>query len=333
MLIELFSLLLLLLSLSSSFQLKRCNHNIYRKCNSLSMQLTDDELVDLLMKTDRGITAKVEEVNQINYWITEKESQYKIKALDDTRLFGYYNVSFVGTGANQTGNPAGGEYRGKLGQLVYKNEGLFQHVLKTPEKGMGRDISVINVVKGRLLNFFVLYVILDGFCKPLLLEERERLTKKYGNKLSAGTVKAFFLPPLLGLGLYNSDKLFTFRVGPKSDVVLDTIYLDESFRLGRGSRGSTFIFKRLGELDQSFDYKKVLENKVFPGKLLGIFLSVIGVSIIKIATSNLIKGFRLSLDRLLISFINIGVMIPGISILILGGFLLFKKGGIVEENY
>jgi hypothetical protein len=298
------------------------------------MQLTDIILVDLLMKTDRGITAKAEEVNQINNWITEKESQYNNKALDDTRLFGYYNVSFVGTGANQTGNPAGGEYRGKLGQLFYKNEGLFQHVLKSPEKGMGRDISVINVVKGRLLNFFVLYVILDGFAKPLLLEERERLTKKYGNKLSAGTVKAFFLPPLLGLGLYNSDKLFTLRVGPKSDVVLDTIYLDESFRLGRGSRGSTFIFKRLGELDQNlYDYKKVLENKVFPGKLLGIFLSIIGLSIIKIATTNLIRGFRLSLDRLLISFIKIGVMIPGISILILGGFLLFKKGGIVEENY
>ena len=315
------------------------------------MQLTDDELVDLLKKTDRGITAKAEEVNQINCWITEKESQYNNdKALDDTRLFGHYNVSFVGTGANQRGNPAGGEYRyyhnhnhnhhhhyyyrGKLGQLVYKNEGLFQHVLKTPEKGMGRDISVVNVVKGRLLNFFVLYVILDGFCKPLLLEERERLTKKYGNKLSAGTVKAFFLPPLLGLGLYNSKKLFTFRVGPKSDVVLDTIYLDESFRLGRGSRGSKFIFERLGELDQNlYDYKKVLENKVFPGKLLGIILSFLGLSIIKIATSNLIKGFRISLNRLLISFIKIGAMIPGISILILGAFLLFKKGGIVEENY
>jgi len=181
----------------------------------------------------------------------------------------------------------------------------------------------------------VLYVILDGFCKPLLLDERERLTKIYGNKLTEGTVKAFFLPPLLGIGLYNnSNNLFTFRVGPKSDVVLDTIYLDELFRLGRGSRGSTFIFKRLGELDQNlYDYKKVLETKVFPGQLLGFVLSVLGLSIIKIASSNLIRGFKISLNRLLISIIKIGMMIPGISILILGGFLLFRKGGIIEENY
>ena len=332
----LLSLLLLILSFtSSSFQLKQRNHDIYRKYNSISMQLKDDELIDLLRTTDRGIAAKKEDVTRIDQWIEYKESQYNGNALDDVNLFGYYDVSFVGTGSNQTGNPAGGLFRGKLGQLLYKNEGLYQHVLKTPEKGMGRDITVINVVKGRLLHFFVLYVILDGFCKPLLLDERQRLTKKYGNRLSEGTVKALFLPPLLGLGLYtNSDKLVSFRVGPKSDVVLDTIYLDESFRLGRGSRGSTFIFRRLGELDQNlYNYKKVMENKTLSGKVLGILLAAVGLSIIKIATSNLIRGFRISLDRILISFLKIGMVIPGISILLLGAFLLFSKGGIIEENF
>ena len=264
-----------------------------------------------------------------------RENQYNKKAIDDDKLYGYYDVSFVGTGNNQTGNPAGGEYRSKLGQLIYQNEGLYQHVLRTSDKGMGREISVINVVKGRLLHWFVLYVILDGYAKPLLSEEKLRLSNKFGNKLSEGTIKAFFLPPLLGLGLYhNNNKYLTFRVGPKSDVVLDTIYLDETFRLGRGSRGSTFIFKRLGEFDQQiFSYKKVLETKVVSGKLLGGVLTMLGFSLIKVGCKNLLRGFRFSLDRLFVSFLKISITFPGILIFLAGAFLLFSKGGIVEENF
>jgi hypothetical protein len=34
------------------------------------------------------------------------------------------------------------------------------------------------------------------------------------------------------------------RIGPKSSVVLGTQYLDETIRLGKGSRGSYFVFTR-----------------------------------------------------------------------------------------
>jgi hypothetical protein len=146
-------------------------------------------------------------------------------------------------------------------------------------------------------------------------------------------VKAFFQPPLLGLGLYNKNKYLTFRVGPKSDVVLDTIYLDETFRLGRGSRGSTFIFQRLGEFDQQiYSYKKVLETKVVNSKLLGTILSIIGFSMIKFGSKNLFPGLRLG--KLLFSFFKLCFFVfPGIAVALFSIFLLFSKGGIVEENF
>ena len=45
---------------------------------------------------------------------------------------------------------------------------------------------------------------------------------------------------LPGLGL---------RIGPRSSVVLTTSYLDARVRLGRGSRGSRFVFVKGGEAD------------------------------------------------------------------------------------
>ena len=37
---------------------------------------------------------------------------------------------------------------------------------------------------------------------------------------------------------------FTFQLGQPSSVILDTPYVDPIVRLGRGSRGSTFVFTR-----------------------------------------------------------------------------------------
>jgi hypothetical protein len=53
------------------------------------------------------------------------------------------------------------------------------------------------------------------------------------------TVRARFESPRITLG-----GLPSFSVGPKSSVVLSTTYLDEDVRLGKGSRGSLFVFAR-----------------------------------------------------------------------------------------
>lgn len=56
-----------------------------------------------------------------------------------------------------------------------------------------------------------------------------------------------FEPPELALpGL-------SLRIGPESSVVLTTSYLDETIRLGKGSRGSRFIFVRGGDADSAGD--------------------------------------------------------------------------------
>ena len=39
------------------------------------------------------------------------------------------------------------------------------------------------------------------------------------------------------------------RTGPPSSVVLKTTYVDERVRLGKGSRGSLFVFTRGGAAD------------------------------------------------------------------------------------
>jgi hypothetical protein len=43
----------------------------------------------------------------------------------------------------------------------------------------------------------------------------------------------------------------SLRIGPESSVVLTTTYLDERVRLGKGSRGSRFIFVRGGEAESA----------------------------------------------------------------------------------
>lgn len=60
-------------------------------------------------------------------------------------------------------------------------------------------------------------------------------------------VQVFFEKPELcvaGLSL---------RSGPESSVVLKTSYLDEAVRLGKGSRGSSFVFVRGGEAETAGD--------------------------------------------------------------------------------
>ena len=83
--------------------------------------------------------------------------------------------------------------------------------------------------------------------KPRLKKKRARdgafaVARDAENEKYAGdgmTVRAHFESPRITLG-----GLPAFSVGPKSSVVLSTTYLDEDVRLGKGSRGSLFVFAR-----------------------------------------------------------------------------------------
>ena len=63
-------------------------------------------------------------------------------------------------------------------------------------------------------------------------------------KDSGDTVRVQFEPPELSLG-----SALSLRIGPPSSVQLATTYLDERVRLGLGSRGSLFVFRRGGASD------------------------------------------------------------------------------------
>lgn len=129
---------------------------------------------------------------------------------------------------------AGGRFRSGLGKLLYKTTGLYQAVL--------RPDLVVNKLEFRLLGLLPGYVGLRGRLTPETADPR--------------TVRVAFETPVISLlGL-------VLRIGPPSFVVLrcargwgfvwirfrttqrSTTYLDERIRLGKGGRGTLFVFKR-----------------------------------------------------------------------------------------
>ena len=101
--------------------------------------------------------------------------------------------------------------------------------------------------------------------------EREVVVKKGYGVDDGMTVRAFFAPPKIKFGGFPA-----FSVGPKSSVVLSTTYLDERIRLGRGSRGSLFVFTRKTREDAERDRKRWavggLGVTVFLAATLGFFV-------------------------------------------------------------
>jgi hypothetical protein len=189
-------------------------------------EITPSDILTLVSNTDRGATASRALQDAVNMWIFDQAEAYRTNrsanasALDDPWLYGNFDVAFVATSKAQAqeGNPAGGRFRGRLGRFLYRNEGLYQHILRDVN---GRTLA-INYIRGKLFSRLPLSVILRGVATPLPPSERAALTAKYGTPLSAGTVRADFEPPLVTVGEIG------LRVGPPSSVVLDTPYVDAS---------------------------------------------------------------------------------------------------------
>lgn len=281
--------------------------------------LTTSDVLEIVSSTDKGANADPKARDVIENWISTKSASYQggsgRNALTDSNIFGNYDVAFVGSGPNQRGNPAGGRYRGRLGRFLYKNEGLYQHILM-PEKLDGK-IAVINYVRGKLLNTIPFGVILRGFATETTAEERCVLTQRYGTPLSPATVRADFEPPVLCFGNLNSYR-GSLRVGPKSSVVLDTPYVCDKIRLGVGSRGSTFIFTRTTDPAASA-WKEWLALKPLSAKKAGAALVSFG----------LLTLFGLSNARIVDAVATLGKLFGGV-VALFGCLLLVSKGGIVD---
>ncbi len=211
------------------------------------------------------------DTEKIKKWVRKSNNSYS-----NNLLFGNYAVDYAGAGSRQRGAPAGGSYEGTLGKLIFKNTGLFQHLLYPidEERSYG-DVIVVNQVSGRLLSLIPMYVVLYGIARFLDTDERavvmqNNKSEQAGVSLSEKTVEAVFEPPrimlcfgavmakilsLLGFDLTKKnnaglkstiDALDTvFQIGPCSSVVLDTPYCTTTLRTGLGARGSEFLFRKL----------------------------------------------------------------------------------------
>eukprot|EP00195_Chlamydomonas_chlamydogama_P009774 CAMPEP_0202902494 /NCGR_PEP_ID=MMETSP1392-20130828/16886_1 /ASSEMBLY_ACC=CAM_ASM_000868 /TAXON_ID=225041 /ORGANISM="Chlamydomonas chlamydogama, Strain SAG 11-48b" /LENGTH=213 /DNA_ID=CAMNT_0049589267 /DNA_START=322 /DNA_END=959 /DNA_ORIENTATION=+ len=156
------------------------------------------------------------------------------RPLEDPRLFGNYSVVYTSTrrAPSERGQPSGGRFRGKVGRALFRTAGLFQSVLP------GEPAPIVtNKVGFKIFGVLPGAVGLRGVVEPV------------GE--GGDTVKVLFDPPVLSLaaGLH-------LRIGPPSSVQLATTYLDDRVRIGKGSRGSLFVFTRGGDADKA-DMDKV----------------------------------------------------------------------------
>lgn len=197
-----------------------------------------DSLLDLVGTSADGsadTSLSESEKDRVQHILEELEKIGQgTRPLEDERIFGNYNVSYVSMGKRQYGQPAGGRFRTGLGRFLFRTTGLFQSVLKPN--------VVVNKVALKIFGFIPCSVGLRGtlVSVPELKEgEQDEKTEDL-----ADTAKVFFNPPMLGLpfGIHTS-------IGPSSSVVLKTTYVDERVRIGKGSRGSLFVFTRGFESD------------------------------------------------------------------------------------
>lgn len=261
-----------------------------------------DALLALIADSERqgGDTISEERRKEADDVITQLSSIGQgSRPLDNDLIFGNYNVAYVSQGNKQDGQPAGGRFRTGLGRFLFRTTRLCQSVV--------RPDVVTNKVELQLFGFLPCAVGLRGTLTSIPEAE--------GGVDNADTVKVFFEPPVLTLpgGIHT-------RIGPPSSVVLKTTYLDEKVRLGKGSRGSLFVFTRGGESDQA-DMENVGLQRTTP---LGAVMLVAFLGALVVSGGYLAQSAGLPMP----------VRAGGVLCMLLGAALggIFARGGIMDRN-
>ncbi|CAN1301276.1 Probable plastid-lipid-associated protein 8, chloroplastic [Linum perenne] len=109
----------------------------------------------------------------------------------------------------------GGGYRSAIGRLFFKTKEMVQAV-EAPN-------TIRNKIKFSLLGFLQGEVSLKGKLKAL----------------DSNWIKVIFEAPQLKVGGLD------LQYGGESEVKLQITYVDEKIRLGKGSRGSLFVFQKI----------------------------------------------------------------------------------------
>ena len=269
------------------------------KAEKLMLESKISDIINILKDTDYGSNCLNTTTIKVNDFINNLSSvENEVAPIDDDLLFGNYKVSYSNTlySKDQRGEAAGGGFRNM--KFIYKVDGLYQHVLRS-----SNSAQVINYVRGTLFHWFVLSVVLRGQIEKLSEERKNVILSNYGNKMTTSAVRADFDPPRLALS-YGENVLLSFSIGPKSSVELDTTYVDDKIRVGKGARGSYFIFERLlpgtAEFYQSEKYKTVLQKPFLQIRKIA-YLTAAGASIFLLKKVNPVVNGIILIGSLLIA--------------------------------
>ncbi|EFJ36934.1 hypothetical protein SELMODRAFT_76801, partial [Selaginella moellendorffii] len=163
-----------------------------------------------VQSSDRGAALRSEHHQSVAEIVRKLEGlNIPPEPLQSPLILGDWDVEYC---SNPTA--PGGYYRSALGRFFLATEAMIQTVKAPDFVGNSVSFSLLGILKGQ--------VSLKG--KLLALDEK--------------WIEITFDPPFLKLGPIEA------QYGKSSKVKIAVLYVDEKIRLGRGSRGAVFVFKR-----------------------------------------------------------------------------------------
>ncbi|POO03806.1 Plastid lipid-associated protein/fibrillin conserved domain containing protein [Trema orientale] len=180
---------------------------------NLEVQTGPGDLVDSILskvtQSDRGVLLKKEEHEKVAEVAQELQKYCVNEPVKCPLIFGDWDVVYCSVPTSP-----GGGYRSALGRLVLTTKEMIQ------------GIEAPDIVKNKVI--FSAFGFLDG----------EVSLKGKLTALDDEWVQVIFEPPELKVGGLE------FRYGGVSEVKLRITYIDDKIRLGKGSKGSLFVFQR-----------------------------------------------------------------------------------------
>ncbi|XP_008781746.1 probable plastid-lipid-associated protein 8, chloroplastic [Phoenix dactylifera] len=174
----------------------------------------DDLVASILSKvkgTDGGVLLTKDGHQEVADVALQLEKYCVDEPVKCPLIFGEWDVAYC----SRPTSPGGG-YRSAFGRLVFKTNEMVQAV-EAPD-----------IVRNKVS--FSIFGFVDG----------EVSLKGKLNVLDDKWIQVIFEPPELKIGSLG------FQYGGESEVKLQITYIDEKIRLGKGSKGSLFVFLRQG---------------------------------------------------------------------------------------
>lgn len=231
---------------------------------------------------------------------------------------------------------------GLLTDRLITSRRTFQHVLPVNSTGCSTATTTsndtppivaeaINVISfDALFKLVRLTVILRGDATPLTDEERTNTDNdndedgKDVGRLSNLAVRLAYDPPRIVFG--RTGRLVNIQLGPSTDVLLDTTYVDDIVRVGKGgTSGTKFIFTRCSASTVNGGGADGNETEEFRGllarrparrsRILSYLGSFVGMGLFSVS-----RGYRLT-----------GGLLAFVASLVSAG-VVFSTGGVETDS-